>query len=84
MLCVLRYQGTSLEEATVRDGHQEHEQDPHPLGRAALPPLSGTTAETLQAVLPPGSRSTTAQPDKSLCLHNPGPVLLPVQAALPL
>lgn len=36
MFCVLRYQGTSLEGATERDGHQEHEEEPHTPGRAVL------------------------------------------------
>ena len=84
MLCVLRYQGTILEEAKVQDGHQEHEEDPAAPERAVLPLASGTTAEALQAVLRPGIRSTAAQPDKSMCSHDPGPVLPPVPAALPL
>ena len=43
MLCVFRYQGTNLEEATVRDGHQEHEEDPLAPERVVFPPASGTT-----------------------------------------
>ena len=84
MSCVIRYQGTSLEGATERDGHQEPEEEPHTPGRAVLPLASGTTAEALQAVLPPGIRSTAAQPEKSLSSDDPGPVLLPVPAVLPL
>ena len=74
MLCVLRYQGTSLGEATVSDGHQEHEDDPPSLERAVLPPTpSGTTAKGPQAALPPNIRSITAQPDKLLNSSGAGP-----------
>ena len=71
---------------TIRERSMEEkeEEEPHTPGRAVLPLASGTTAEALQAVLPPGIRSTAAQPDKSLCSHDPGPVLPPVPAALPL
>ena len=67
MLYVLRYQGTSLGEAMVQDGHQEHgEHLPSP-ERAVLPPTpTGTTAKPVQAVLPSNIRSTAAQPNKLL------------------
>ena len=50
MLCVLRYQGTNLEEATVQDGRREKEEKLPSLERAVLPPTTryfrpgGTTA----------------------------------------
>ena len=65
MLCVLRYQGTNLEEATVQDGRREQEEKLPSLVRAVLPPTtSGTAAEPNQAALPLYIRPPTAEPDK--------------------
>ena len=65
MLCMLRYQGTNLEEATAQDGHQEQEEELQSPEWAVLPlKPSGTTAEPSQAVLPLVIRPTSAEPDK--------------------
>ena len=65
MLCVLRYQGTNLEEATVQDGRRGQEEKLPSLERAVLPPTpSGTAAEPSQAALLPYIRPSSAEPDK--------------------
>lgn len=68
MLCVLMYQGTNLREATVQEGHREHEEDlPNP-ERAILPPRSScTTAGSIQAALPPEIHPSTSKPNSCDC-----------------
>ena len=67
MLCVFRYQGTSLEEATVQDGRREQEEKLPSLERAVLlPTLSGAAAKPSQAALPPYIRHSSTEPDKLL------------------
>ena len=65
MLCVIRYQGTNQEEATVQDGRREQAEKFPSLERAVLPPTpSGTAAEPSQAALPLYIRPPSAEPDK--------------------
>ena len=67
MLCVLTYQGTNLEKATVQDGRREQEEKLSSLERAVLSPTpSGTAAEPSQAALPLYIRPPSAEPGKLL------------------
>ena len=83
-LFILRYEEVDREKekmetrASMEQGRgEENEKEEEDLERAVLPPTNGTTAKTIQAVLPPNVRSTAAQPDKLLCSSDPGPVLPP-------
>ena len=83
-LFILRYEEVDREKekmetrASMEQGRgEEKEKEEEDLERAVLPPTSGTTAKTIQAVLPPNVHSTDAQPDKLLCSSDPGPVLPP-------